>query len=968
MGQEIARLNMQQQQKPYGALSDDEDGNEGNYQQNRYNRMRNNPGSMGSYGSFNNKQPPNRAEFAGYGFNANANLNANMNGDQLMSLPNPLYGAQRVQYTDSKAGTKRNSLISVNSASDFNQKYVDIHKQTLFSAAKILENMLNESGTDAQYNGYSNNNNQSGQNPAKLIDEEYRKKLDDVMQMIFTTMRVWDYLDLDGVEQGFGGHRLTLNNVMKHDKNDREEEDPAALLTPDDAYETTKTLGGMSMVSATSSAAMEQRKAFLKKASHNHNVRRADRVMAKHIAQTYLTSTHDTPHSVLSQSQLPFFGDEEESDEEEQAQTQTTKNGAVKSQSPTQQHSPHSPGHEQENGGVGHRRKSSLEKENRVTSAEIRCEQRVLRWKQNTKLQEYLAQIHSWDFDVFYVVENAGNYAMPACFLTLAESRGLIQELNLNVTNLCNYFHQISMEYKNNAYHNSFHGVDVLVNCNYFLNAKLMRNIRPLDQFACLVAAATHDVGHPGNNNGFEIERESDVATTYNDISVLESMHVALAWQVLKRPGCNILNSLDRSQRKQFRKLMIDSVLNTDMSKHAEQQKLLAELIDCVTNSGIDLDHLDHQELNDEDKQPGDDKKLSRRSSLVSISNIPPNSIYADPAKFAKVVIPLMVHTADLSNPSKDLKLYYQWAQRVVQEFFAQAENEKKLGLPVSAFMDKDQTDFPTIQVGFLNHVVRPWFDLWGRLLRDKNQGPLHQFNVTENLKHMQTELEKLRNAKEEQKAQADKEKKQQEEEDKKRKLMQVARSVSSSNIGMPLDPKAIALIAGPEVNGLEEQVSVVDMTFEDISRVEMMDKMQRMEELKSRQKAEYYHMDQQAVDNGLNNVGLHFTDLNKDDEYDNDYVPKQRSSSLQYDEEDDAGFHQPLPMGSRNSGNKKKKMLYTGSQDNSSGAYNGGAYNANNDNNNANANNGYKRKSKKKKTHKQSKNPRELNTIPEVI
>eukprot|EP01084_Bolivina_argentea_P302899 522897_1 len=179
------------------------------------------------------------------------------------------------------------------------------------------------------------------------------------------------------------------------------------------------------------------------------------------------------------------------------------------------------------------------------------------------------------------------------------------------------------------------------------------------------------------------------------------------------------------------------------MSHHAEQQKLLAELIDSVTSSGSSgIDHLDEDYDN---------------NSIVSISNIPPNSIYADPHKFASVVIPLIVHTADLSDPAKDIKLYGQWAKRAVDEFFAQAENEKKLDLPVSSFMDKEQTNLPTIQCGWLKHVIRPWFDLWGRLLQDQKQGPffqyqtqgpLFQFNVAENLKFMQNELDKLKKSK----------------------------------------------------------------------------------------------------------------------------------------------------------------------------------------------------------------------------
>eukprot|EP01084_Bolivina_argentea_P302902 522903_1 len=82
--------------------------------------------------------------------------------------------------------------------------------------------------------------------------------------------------------------------------------------------------------------------------------------------------------------------------------------------------------------------------------------------------------------------------------------------------------------------------------------------------------------------------------------------------------------------------------------------------------------------------------------------------------------------------------------------FLHKQKMRKKLDLPVSAFMDKEQTDLPTMQCGFLNHVIRPWFDLWGRLLRDEKQGPLFQFNVAENLKFMQNELNKLKKLKKE--------------------------------------------------------------------------------------------------------------------------------------------------------------------------------------------------------------------------
>eukprot|EP01083_Nonionella_stella_P000618 1749_1 len=796
----------------------------------------------------------------------------------------------RAAYLDSKNATKRNSLISVQSASDFNQKYMDIHKQTLFSAAKIIENIMNESRSE---------------NSTRYIDDEYKKKLDDVMHMIFATVRVWDYIDFEAetnfdVQRG----RLTEHNVMNHNDVPKENEMDSGLLTPVDAmYETAQTLGAVSMISQTSSAAMAQRKTFLKKAANNPNVRKADRLVAKHLAQQFLSTHGDTPQSVLSQSQLPFFSDEDESEEEDQTYSNGQRNKfkhTKKNTNPTQQH--------------------------------INCEQRVKRWKQMGKLQQHLAQIGTWDFDVFYVVENAGNYAMPAIALTLFETKDLVNELKLNTTAICNFFHQISLEYKNNPYHNISHGCDVLVNCSYFLDAKLMRNIRTIDKFACLVAGATHDVGHPGNNNTYEINKESDFAVTYNDISVLESYHIALAWQVMKRPGCNILSSLDNKQRKEFRKLFIDSILNTDMSHHAEQQKLLAELIDAVTISGVDLDHLDPNELDDDVAPDEDNDKASETPSVYD--NIAPNSIYADPVKFAKVVIPLMVHTADLSNPSKDLKLYGKWADRVVQEFFNQAENEKKFGLPVTSFMDKEQTDLPTIQTGFVNHVIRPWFDLWGRLLRDKKQGPLFQKNVNENLKFMQNELDKLKKEKEnEVKEKVDDydAMKRRFKEQEPKQLKGQAQEANQSN---------------RKEGEKRNSISVVDMTFEDINREAMKELMQRTEELKSRQKEYYQDMNQ----NMMNSHEM---------EEEQEYAPR-----VHYDQDMEEDVASPPTQQQQQAQPRKKKLLYTGSVDTA---------NANNhsDQNGYNAKN---RKTKKAKKLRKSRggggggNSRELTSIPEVI
>ena len=60
-----------------------------------------------------------------------------------------------------------------------------------------------------------------------------------------------------------------------------------------------------------------------------------------------------------------------------------------------------------------------------------------------------------------------------------------------------------------------------------------------------LTAALCHDMGHEGHNNGFLVASSSPLALLYNDTSVLENMHVALAFRAMRdQPECNLLESL----------------------------------------------------------------------------------------------------------------------------------------------------------------------------------------------------------------------------------------------------------------------------------------------------------------------------------------------------------------------------------------------------------------------------------------
>merc|ERR1719159_2202175 len=74
-----------------------------------------------------------------------------------------------------------------------------------------------------------------------------------------------------------------------------------------------------------------------------------------------------------------------------------------------------------------------------------------------------------------------------------------------------------------------------------------------------------------------------------------------------------------------------------------------------------------------------------------------------------KLVLNLIIHSADVSNPCKPWKACSKWAFRVLEEFFAQGDQEKALGIPVQMLNDREKVNRPTSQIGFIEFIVAPF-------------------------------------------------------------------------------------------------------------------------------------------------------------------------------------------------------------------------------------------------------------------
>lgn len=74
----------------------------------------------------------------------------------------------------------------------------------------------------------------------------------------------------------------------------------------------------------------------------------------------------------------------------------------------------------------------------------------------------------------------------------------------------------------------------------------------------------------------------------------------------------------------------------------------------------------------------------------------------------------MMIKCADVSNPTRPLRLCVEWSRRIAEEYFTQTDEEKARGLPVVMPMfDRTTCSIPKSQIGFVDYIVHDMFEAW---------------------------------------------------------------------------------------------------------------------------------------------------------------------------------------------------------------------------------------------------------------
>lgn len=242
-------------------------------------------------------------------------------------------------------------------------------------------------------------------------------------------------------------------------------------------------------------------------------------------------------------------------------------------------------------------------------------------------------------------------------------------------------------------YHNFRHAIDVLQSVFCFLLhigalppfgsvsqdhqciSPLATLLTPFDTLTLLISAIGHDVGHPGVNNFFLVKLNAPLAQLYNDNSVLEAFHCAAFSQILRRYWPAAFKD------KQLRKLLISSILATDMGVHQKFMERLGSLQEKFYENGKSLDGWKPQDLD----------------------------------MYKTLLCGLLIKCADISNVARPWEVAEQWTKILQEEFANQGEMEKEVGMETALFGGPPELGntfkLATGQIGFMSIFALPLFE-----------------------------------------------------------------------------------------------------------------------------------------------------------------------------------------------------------------------------------------------------------------
>jgi len=188
-------------------------------------------------------------------------------------------------------------------------------------------------------------------------------------------------------------------------------------------------------------------------------------------------------------------------------------------------------------------------------------------------------------------------------------------------------------------------------------------------------------VAHPGVTSHFLNTTGHELSLIYNDSSPCENMHAHRFFSTLKREDHNWLDNFKAHTFSAFRAKVIAAILSTDMAHHfsfvdrfdTRARKILAG--DMVTDT----------------KDEGQDRTTSQHDR--------------------QMLIEAFLHTADVGINFKEFRIQMVGVRGLEEEWFAQGDLERQMGIPISPNSDRHKDSAARVQTFFLGRMLQPLLD-----------------------------------------------------------------------------------------------------------------------------------------------------------------------------------------------------------------------------------------------------------------
>ena len=291
-----------------------------------------------------------------------------------------------------------------------------------------------------------------------------------------------------------------------------------------------------------------------------------------------------------------------------------------------------------------------------------------------SSLSEIAINVTDFNFDTIILNRLTDGHPMIRIGQEIFELENFYSLLDCEKSDATNFFSAIESSYLEQHFHNATHGADVMQAVySLLVNSPVHNHLEPVERLAVVIAAATHDIAHPGVNNTFLVNKNDNLCQTFGKESTLEKFHLTTALKVIEET--KILENLPESDQEKVKSFVKELILATDPAKHNNNKTEFLKI---------------KKELN-----------------------------FENPSHLLQVLKQAMI-CGDISGQARKLEIATQWGERVYEEFFRLGDLELELNLEVQKLNDRNTVNVNKGQVGFIKFCVRPVFEAWNEIFENE--------------------------------------------------------------------------------------------------------------------------------------------------------------------------------------------------------------------------------------------------------